>query len=151
MIRIQLTGRLGKDAELRTLESGDIAISFNVAHSRKDSKGTEHTTWVSCTKWVKAGGSIKIADYLRKGQQVLVEGEPSARAYANASGTPLASLECRVTDIELLGSAKDAAQAAGAPPANTSAGNHGFNQPVAKTTPAVQPYNAAEVVDDLPF
>lgn len=105
--RYQFTGNIGKDAEVRTLENGSIAISFTVAVSEKykDRQGNEqtNTTWVNCTRWVVAGGSTAIAPHLKKGTKVLVEGKPTARAYNTNSGEVAASLEVRVDTIELLG------------------------------------------------
>ena len=142
MIRLSITGRIGKDAEVRTLTSGDMAISFNVCHSEKykdkDGVAKEIAHWVACTKWVKAGQSTKIADFLKKGQSVLVEGVPSARAWVKDGSTDAASsLECRVSNIELIGSAPQAA--APAAPGGTP-------------QPNTQPQNWDKPVDDdLPF
>lgn len=129
MIRLTITGNVGSDATVRTLQSGDMAISFTVAHTDKykaaDGTMKETTTWVSCTKWVKAGQSVKIAEYLKKGTKVLVEGVPSARAFMlDGSAEPKSSLDCRVNAIELLGPAGTKA-AAPAPAANMTATDWG--------------------------
>jgi len=141
MLRLQIIGNIGRDAELRTLDSGSTAISFNVAVTEKykDRAGqmVENTTWVNCTKWVQAGGSTKIADYLKKGTRVLVEGKPSARAYAANSGEAKAQLELRVELIELLGGSPQGSTQ----PARTAG--------PAQTTPS--PAVDDEVTDDLPF
>lgn len=140
MLRLQLIGNIGRDAELRTLDSGTTAISFNVAVTEKykDRSGqqVENTTWVQCTKWVQPGGSTKIADYLTKGTKVLVEGKPSARAYTAKSGEAAASLELRVDNLELL-----------SPVAQTN------SQPARQATPSAPaaPSIDDEVTDDLPF
>lgn len=131
MIKLILTGNIGKDAEVREMQSGDKAISFSVAHTEKyqgkDGNTHETTTWVNCTKFVKKDQSTRIADYLKKGTKVYVEGTPSARPYTTVgSSDAKASLECKVTMIELLGSASS----------NTD-------------TNRVE--NQEEKVDDLPF
>jgi single-strand DNA-binding protein len=110
MIKIFISGNIGKDAEVKTMQSGDSVISFSVAHTErtKDSNGNpkENTTWVNCSKWVKKDASTKIADYLKKGTKVIIEGTPNARAYTTVgSSDAKASLECRVLNIELIGSA----------------------------------------------
>lgn len=123
MNRTSVTGRVGKHAELRqSTQSGSIAISFSVATSKKwtDKAGNaqESTTWYNCTKWVNPGGSTKVHEFLVPGQQVLLEGEVSARGWLDKEGKPQASLELNVFALELLGSAKDhqaAAPAAAAP------------------------------------
>ena len=108
MIKLLITGNIGKDAEVKTMDSGDKVLSFSVCHTDKytgkDGNTHETTTWVNCSKWFKKDASTKIADYLKKGQKVLVEGVPSARGYSQNNDSK-ASLECKVINIELLGSA----------------------------------------------
>lgn len=107
MIRIQIAGPLGSDAEVRHIDNGRSAISFSVAHSEKwkDAQGNqqERTTWVRCTIWRKSD-QIAIAQYLLKGTKVIAEGAPSARAYTNNQGQAVASLEMTVDKIELMSS-----------------------------------------------
>ena len=109
MNRYQIIGNLGNDATVRTLDSGTNAISFNVAVTKKwtDKNGEkkESTTWVSCTQWKLKDQSTTVAQYLKKGTRVLVEGEPSARSYTDNSGAAKASLDMRVDNIELLSQA----------------------------------------------
>lgn len=109
MNRFQFIGNLGRDAELRSLDSGAQTISFPVAITEKwkDRNGEvkEQTTWASCTMWKQAGQSTAILTYLKKGQKVLIEGKPSARAYTNKDGQVMASLEVRVDNLELIGGA----------------------------------------------
>ena len=109
MNRYQIIGNLGNDATVRTLDSGTNAISFNVAVTKKwtDKQGQkqESTTWVSCTQWKLKDQSTAVAQYLKKGTRVLVEGEPSARSYTDNSGAAKASLDMRVDNIELLSQA----------------------------------------------
>lgn len=140
MIKIIFSGNLAKAAEVRTTQSGDQVISFNVAHTEKYGDGQEKTTWIKCSKWVKAGQSTKVADYLQKGTKVLVEGSPSASAWIQADGSARGELECRVFALELMGSPKDAA------PANTTA----TAQPIHSPAPTQHNFNAP-VNDDLPF
>ena len=112
MNRYQIIGNLGNDATVRTLDSGTNAISFNVAVTKKwtDKSGEkkESTTWVSCTQWKIKDQSTAVAQYLKKGTRVLVEGEPSARSYTDNSGAAKASLDLRVDNVELLSQANTA-------------------------------------------
>lgn len=156
--RYSFIGNLGKDAEIRTLESGASAISFTVAVTEKwknrNGEAMENTTWVACTIWKAAGVSTAIAQYLKKGTRVHVDGKPSARAYVKGDGTAAASLEVRVDDLTLL----NALQNGQAQPAQQQ------YQPLTQQQIAQQNagYQAAgqnlgsfggttEIVDDLPF
>lgn len=143
MIKIIFNGQLGADAEVKLIPNTNYqVIEFSAAHSRKKADGTYDTTWVRCTKWVENGKSTAIATYLKKGQTVLVEGEPNARAWNQADGSARAELTCRVIDLTLIGSKKDAQ-----PGAPTTAQTANPSQTVTN-----QPnFNGPQPDDDLPF
>lgn len=105
MIRITVTGHLGKDATVKLLEGGRYVTNFNVAHTKKwtDHQGTkmEKTTWVSCSYWTDRNPGI--APYLLRGTQVLVEGEPEADFYNSGVNGLVGQLKCRISHIELMG------------------------------------------------
>jgi single-strand DNA-binding protein len=86
--------------------NGRNVINFTVAHSEryKDAQGgqKEKTIWVDCAYWTERPG---IAPYLRKGQQVYVEGVPDLRTYTRNDGSAGAALVLSVRSIQLLGSA----------------------------------------------
>jgi single-strand DNA-binding protein len=107
MIKLQIIGYLGMDAEFRETSGGKV-ISFNVAHTDnyKDAQGLpkSRTTWVRCNYWVEQTG---ILPYLVKGKLVYVEGNPNVSAYLNKQNQAAASLEMRVTRVELLGGKDD--------------------------------------------
>jgi len=132
MIKLQIIGHLGKDAEVREV-NGKKVISFNVAHSErfKDSAGNlqSKTQWVSCSYWTDSTG---VLPYLIKGKLVYVEGTPSVDAYmSSAQNQPAASLNLRVLRVELLGGGDS----------NQDAGN--------QTKDKEEPVHVQE--DDLPF
>jgi single-strand DNA-binding protein len=148
-------GTLGSDAEVRQIEGGRAVISFSVAHTDKwkDQSGNmqERTTWVKCSLWRKSD-QVGVAQYLTKGSKVYVEGNPTARAWANAQGQPQAALELTVTNVELGGGAKPAttgqAQAA-APVSNVQHWQQQQAQPKAAMPVASAP--VTNDFDDLPF
>lgn len=101
-----ITGNLGSPAEVRTLDSGTIVIAFSVgvseSYTNKQGERVTNTTWFNCSKWVQAGQSTKIAEYLTTGTKVLIEGKVSARGYMKGDNTVGTSLELNVREIELL-------------------------------------------------
>ena len=110
MQQITLLGNVGRDAVTRET-NGRRAIGFSVAvnESYKDSNGNkvENTNWYDCTIWRDGQQSTKVADYLKRGQQVLIQGRPSVRSYqSQKDGKWYAALEVRVDKCELVGSAK---------------------------------------------
>lgn len=107
MIRLEMIGHLGKDAVINVVGERKV-INFNVAHSSKwkDRQGNamQKTYWVSCSYWTD---STAVAQYLRKGQQVFVEGEPDVDFYNFGGQTGIAGIQkLNVRKVELLGSAK---------------------------------------------
>lgn len=126
MLKAQIIGNLGKDAEVKTTQSGQTLINFSVAHTVKTQNG-DKTVWVNCTRFVPQGQNSNIAQYLKKGTKVWCEGEPSARAWINQStGEANSSLELVVYQIELCGSAQPAATTA-QQPATTQQPNYTIN------------------------
>lgn len=98
-----ITGRIGRDAEARTV--GDkLAIGFSVAvdHSYIDRNGEKvnKSTWYDCTLWRKPGQD-GILKYLKKGTQVTVHGdEVTADTYAGNDSTTRVSLRLKVVQVE---------------------------------------------------
>lgn len=140
MNKLIIIGNLGQDARIgQPAANGSTPISFSVGVSEKRGD-TQHTEWFSCTRWVQAGGSTAIAQYLLRGTKVAVEGKVSARAYVDRDGQNRSSLEVNVQNIELLGSSQQNQQAQTAQPATAAPAQQVTNS---------NPSNDAS--DDLPF
>ncbi len=143
MIKMQVIGNLGKDCVVNTV-NGKNVINFTVAHTEKykDSQGNqqEKTTWVDCAYWTDR---TAVAQYLTKGKQVYVEGQPEARSFQRNDGTPGSSLSLRVREIQLLGGRGESGGIPSSyqPPASSSAAGG----TVASANDITEP------VDDLPF
>lgn len=104
MIKTTLIGHIGSDATINNVQGRNV-INFNVAHTEKftNAQGvkTENTLWVQCAYWTD---KTAIAQYLRKGTQVYVEGQPSVDMYKNKDGVHVCNLRLRVASVQLLGS-----------------------------------------------
>lgn len=104
------TGRLGADAELRTLQSGDKLLSLRVANDV--GYGDRRTTqWVDCVIWGKRGESI--AAYLTRGKQVVISGEVSLKTFQKRDGSEGTHLSVRVAEIDFFGGGGDRPQSSG--------------------------------------
>lgn len=143
MIKMQVIGNLGKDCSVNTV-NGKNVINFTVAHTEKyrDSQGNnqEKTTWVDCAYWTDR---TAIAQYLTKGKQVYVEGQPEARSFQRNDGTPGASLSLRVREVQLLGGRGDSGTGGGTYQQSPSVSSPSGSIPSAS--------DITEPVDDLPF
>lgn len=99
-------GNLGSDAEMRYTPSGVPVTSFSLATNRRwtnqNGEQQEKTTWFRVTIWRKQAETA--AQYLKKGQLVLVEGDVEARAYTDRDGSPRASLDLTATNWRFVGS-----------------------------------------------
>ena len=83
--KIFLIGRLGKDPEVRKLESGASVAKFSIAtdESYKDKAGNkvEQTAWHNVVVW---GKLAEVAEkYLKKGMLIHLEGKMSYREYTD--------------------------------------------------------------------
>ena len=151
MIKLQIIGNLGKDCIVKEV-NGKTVINFSVAHTErfKDAMGNqkERTTWVECAYWTER---TAIAPYLKKGQQVFVEGTPEVEGYMNKENQPAATLRVRVQNVQLLGSR---------PENTTQGGQQGYQTAGQNAQPAMagaSNFNGnprgdnSEPADDLPF
>ena len=105
MLKMSVIGNLGQDCTIRHW-NGKQAISFSIAFNEKykDQNGVKHerTTWVNCTIWRE--GQTELTKYLKKGQQVYVEGNPLVSTYVSKqSGEVVPDLQLRVKELQLLG------------------------------------------------
>jgi single-strand DNA-binding protein len=102
---VQLIGRLGKDPEIRTFEKGRQLATFTIAttDSYKNQKGekVEDTQWHNIVIW---GKLAEIAGkYLKKGNEVVVEGKLIHRAYETSGGEKKYMTEITVNDLVMVG------------------------------------------------
>ena len=97
-------GRIGKDAELRTTQSGTRVRTFTTAVDAGYGDNKK-TTWVRCSLFGKrAEGNL--VTYLVKGQQVAVSGELSLDEWTGQDGQKNALVTVRVNDVTLVGEKK---------------------------------------------
>ena len=101
MQRIEITGNLGHDPELRFTPNGHAVANLAVAHTDRRRDGDQwvdgDTTWFRVTVWRER--AEQAAEHLRKGDRVHVVGKVSARAYKGSDGEPKASLEVDALEL----------------------------------------------------
>jgi single stranded DNA-binding protein len=107
----RLIGNIGKDATVKTMERGVIAINFPVAHNKnwRDKRSGESktkTTWVNCTIWKKEGANLRILDFLKKGALVELLGVPFAKAFVMEDGFVRTEIRLNVAQTNILRPAK---------------------------------------------
>ncbi len=96
-------GRLGGDVEMRYSPDGKAVASFSVATSEKwtkDGEKQEKTTWHNITVFGKLAEIC--GQYLKKGDQVYLEGRIQNRSYEKDGVTKYIS-EIVVNQMQMLG------------------------------------------------
>ena len=100
---VQLIGRLGKDPEVKVFgDKKKASFSIATTDSYKNQKGekVEDTQWHNIVVW---GSLAAVAEkYLKKGQEVCVEGKLVHRDY-ESNGVKKYITEINVNDLLLLG------------------------------------------------
>ena len=86
--KVILVGNLGRDPEVRAMQSGDKVANLNIATSErwkdKDGQPQEKTEW---HRVVVFGRIAEVAEqYLRKGSKVLIEGKLQTRKWTDNQG-----------------------------------------------------------------
>jgi single-strand DNA-binding protein len=95
--KVILVGNLGRDPEVRTLNSGDRVANLNVATSetwrdRNSGERKERTEWHRVV--IFNDNLVKVAEnYLRKGSKVYLEGALQTRKYTDQAGVEKSSTE----------------------------------------------------------
>lgn len=109
--RVTFIGNLGRDPELRKLESGVSVATFSIATNEnyKDKEGN----WQTKTEWHNIVCWRNLADYVesrfKKGNLTYVEGKLTHRKYQDKDGNDKYISEIVASSVRLL-EKRDAAQ-----------------------------------------
>ncbi|MDV3879034.1 MULTISPECIES: single-stranded DNA-binding protein [Chryseobacterium group] len=100
---MNITGRLTRNAEVRTLSNEKQVVNFSVAvndsYKNKQGERVEQTTYFDCAYWITAN----VARLLTKGTLVELTGRVSTRAWVNKEGEARAGLNFHTSQIKLHG------------------------------------------------
>lgn len=153
--KVLLIGNVGKDPEIRHLESGVSVATITLATSERfrDKSGNtqERTEWHTVIAWRQLADLA--SNYIRKGSQIYVEGRIQSRSWDDQTGNKRYVTEIQADNIQLLGRRADGQQGAEAPAS-------GYRQAQPAPQPAPQPVStpmvspadiSADDPDDLPF
>ena len=163
--RAVLTGRLTKDAELRTTQSGLSVATFTLAVNRH-SKAKGDADFINCVIWRKAAENF--CNFTSKGSLVGIDGRIQTRSYENKTGQKVYVTEIVVDSFSLLESKKDRLANNNSGADNnygTNSNNNGFNNTTTGTNytsnnsneskapdPFAESGDSIDITDDdLPF
>lgn len=103
---MNITGRLTRDAEVRTTSQDKQVVNFSVAindsYRNKQGERIEQTTYFDCSYWI----TPNVAKLLTKGTLVELSGRVSTRAWAGNDGELRAGLNFHTSQIKLHGGSR---------------------------------------------
>jgi len=103
--KVQLIGRLGQDPEIINFEDGNQMAKFSLAtddsYRDKNKNKVERTDWHNI---VIKGSLVKVVEnYVKKGQEIVVEGKLSNRSWEDKEGEKHYRTEIICTNLLLIG------------------------------------------------
>ena len=133
MNKVIIIGRNVKDIEIKTTPSGTSVAEFTIAVNRsfKNANGERESDFFNCIAFSKLAETI--SRYVKKGDQVGVEGRLQTRNYTNKDGKKVYVTEIIVENVEFLQSKKEQ------------------NQPIGEDPLANAKWEELKTDDDLPF
>ena len=104
--KVVLIGNLGRDPEVRNLESGAKFAKFSLATNEnyKDADGNKQSRvdWHSLIAWGKTAEIVE--KYITKGKEIAVEGKLTTRNYETKEGEKRYITEVVCNELLMLGS-----------------------------------------------
>ena len=105
---ITIMGRLTRDVELRSTQSGVSVASFTVAVDRdfgaRDG-GEKQTDFIDCVAWRQTGEFV--SKYFRKGSMIVVSGRLQSRKWQDRDGNNRTSWEVNADNVYFGESRRD--------------------------------------------
>ncbi len=151
--RVFLIGNLGRDPEVRTLESGAMVAKFSVATNEnyRDKNGE----WQTLTEWHEVVAWRERAEQaqkvFKKGSLVYIEGKLTHRKYQDQDGNDRYRTEVVANYMRLLKSREEGGSGY-LPSAEDEPPQSVREEPTpTDTTTVANPDSDAEANDDLPF
>ncbi len=156
--KVILIGNLGRDPEVRRLNSGDSVVSFSLAttdswRDKATGERKERTEWHNVVIYNENLGKIA-EQYCKKGSKIYLEGQLQTREYTDRDGNQRRTTEVvlqrfrgELTLLDSRGGARsEAPEERDAP---ESAGNFGRSSPMETEK---RPGRVSEMIDDdIPF
>lgn len=150
---VAIIGRMVKDPELKTTNSGKSVCSFRIANDSgyKDASGQSQTNWLDVTAWGKTAEFI--CKYFPKGALIAIDGRLQTRQYQDKNGQNRTAVEIVAQNASFCGSKEStslAPQNAAQRPAAPSRRTQGMPD-VSYSSGQSDDYALIEDEGDLPF
>ncbi|WP_277248433.1 single-stranded DNA-binding protein [Phascolarctobacterium succinatutens] len=101
MNNIVLLGRLTKDADIRSTQSGKVVASFTLAVDRPYTQnGKREVDFIACQIWGKSAEVL--GKSVHRGQRILLEGRLQIRQYTDKNGNKRTAAEVVADRFEFI-------------------------------------------------
>lgn len=101
MNRVELVGRLTRDPEMRMSQTGNAVTRFTVAVNRnRKVEGQPEADFISCVAFGKTAEFM--ANYLKKGYLISVEGRIQTGSYDNQQGQRVYTTDIMCDNVQNL-------------------------------------------------
>ena len=150
-------GNVGRDPEVRYLDSGVAVAKFPLAtsetYTNKSGDRVTNTEWHNIVIWRKLAEVVE--KYVQKGQQLYLEGKISNRSYDDKEGNKRYITEIVVDNMQMLGKKSDRDKdSLTDEEVNTTSLDKGISKdpsPVSPSTSETKDLSPSNEEDDLPF
>ena len=140
--KVILLGRVGADPEVKYMPSGNAVLNLSIATNRKF-KNQETGSYEDKTEWHRVVFFNKpaetIGQYIKKGQQLYVEGRLQTRKWQDKNGVEKYSTDIISDNFTFIGSKSDTAD------------NNQFENKSNKNSNDFNQDVPAQQDDDIPF
>ena len=153
---ITVMGRLTRDPEMRTTQSGVSVVSFTVACDRdfggRDG-GERQTDFIDCVAWRSTGEFV--SKYFHKGSMIVVSGRLQSRKWLDRDGNNRTSWEINADNVYFGESRRDSDSGRDSYSGNSYSSSYSHNSYDGGKSSAPAPSNTFVELDDgdgeLPF
>jgi single-strand DNA-binding protein len=161
--KVILVGNVGRDPEVRRMNSGDAVVSFSLAtteswRDKASGERKDRTEWHNVVIFNEALGKIA-EQYVKKGSKVYLEGQLQTREYTDKDGNQRKTSEVvlqryrgELTLLDSRGSGAGAGDDRAAIGSSSGSGSSfGRSSPMDKQSPSSAGRVSAQIDDDIPF
>ncbi len=111
--RVNISGNVGRDPELRQTQGGTQVLTFSMAVSDRK-RNPQSGQWEDVTNWIPCvvfgNRADSLSKFLTKGMKCAVEGKLRQSSYKDKSGQNRSKIEVIVDEVEFLSQSKGHAQ-----------------------------------------
>ena len=101
---VSIVGRLTRDPEIRSLQSGTALCTFSIAVNKSyisNGEKKEEVSYFNCVCWGKLAEIVN--QYCRKGKQVIIGGSLKQDSWQNQEGRTQTAVKINVDTLQMIG------------------------------------------------